>query len=275
MVVRARDVMTSRVVSVQPDTAIDRARYLLTENRFSALPVVDGRYRVVGIVTTLDLLRAARSSPETVAEIMTRNPLTMASDAPVSIIAHRLRHYGELRAMPIVESGQLAGIVTRADLLETGRTGGLFGRFRRRETPPPLRRGDGETRTGPTVAEVMTPGDQVYDVIESTGVAVAAQLLRDHRFTALPVTDAAGCVVGIVSEADLIPDRLSGRRTPPARTVGGAMTAGPQCARLSDSVGDVARSMIAHGYRLLPVVNDDGILVGVVSRGDLLRAMES
>ena len=114
MVVRARDVMTTRVVSVAPGTALDHVRYVLTENRFSALPVVDDRYRLVGIVTTFDLLRADTDSDErpasTVADVMTRNPLTMAPDAPITIIAHRMREYGELRAMPIVERGVLAWV---------------------------------------------------------------------------------------------------------------------------------------------------------------------
>jgi CBS domain-containing protein len=280
MVLRARDVMTTRVVSVRPETSIDRARYLLGENRFSALPVVDDRQRLIGILTTFDLLRADQepgSRPAaTVGEIMTRNPMYLAPDATVPVIAHRLRQYGELRAMPIVDGGRLTGIVTRADLLTPEPSGGAVGRFlrrtRRREPRPPAPWGDDAFRTGPTVADVMTPLDVIYDATESTSVADAAAILRAHRFTALPVVDEASRVIGIVSEADLIPDRLSGRRTPPPRTVGQAMTPDPVCVPDDTPVAKAARTMVAHGLRLLPVIGADDRLVGVVSRGDVLRA---
>lgn len=281
MVLRARDVMTGRVVSVQPETPTGRARYLLTENRFSALPVVDGRYRLVGIVTTFDLLRADASSATrratTVADVMTRDPMTMSPDATVPIIAHRLRNYGELRVMPIVESGRLAGVVTRGDLLAPEPAGGVVGRWGRRfgrsTVRPPTMWGDVEVRSGPSAADVMTPSDQVYDLTEEMPVTNAAALLREHRFTAMPVTDEDGHVVGILSEADLVPDRLSGRRTPPPRTVGEAMTRDVVHVREANSVGELAQSMVARGLRLVPVVDAHARLVGVVSRGDLLRAM--
>ncbi len=229
MVLRARDVMSRRVVTVTPETPIDRARTVLTENRFSALPVVDDRHRLVGLVTTFDLLRAA-TSPESrrgrIGAVMTRIPMVMVPDADVRIIAHRLRHYGELRAMPIVERGVLVGIVTRGDLLRPALAGGPVGRSLHRLRHPARPRhtwwGDG-TRRGRTAADVMTPVRDVVSVDETTPTAVAATLLPSNRFTALPVLDGDDHAVGVLSEADLVPDRLSGRRTPTPRTVAGAM----------------------------------------------------
>jgi CBS domain-containing protein len=280
MVVRARDVMTTRVVSVAPGTALDHVRYVLTENRFSALPVVDDRYRLVGIVTTFDLLRADTDSDErpasTVADVMTRNPLTMAPDAPITIIAHRMREYGELRAMPIVERGVLAGVVTRADLLGTGPFGGAAGRLfrRRRRQRPRFTPGDGSSkvRSGSTAADVMTPREKVQEAWEELDIDEAIGVLQENRFTALPVVDRSDRLVGILSEADLVPDTLSGRRTPPPQRVGQAMTRDVVRARGTDPVSELARIMVGQRLRLLPVVDQDDGLLGVVSRGDLLRA---
>lgn len=281
MVVRARDVMTTRVVSVAPGTALDHVRYVLAENRFSALPVVDDRYRLVGIVTTFDLLRADTESGErpssSVADVMTRNPLTMAPDAPITIIAHRMREYGELRAMPIVERGVLAGVVTRADLLETGPSGRPGGRlFRRTRRPqrPRFMRGDenSHVRSGPTAADIMTKREDVKEAWEELKVAKAIGVLQEHRFTALPVVDDSDRLVGILSEADLVPDTLSGRRTPPPQTVGQAMTRDVVQVLGTDPVSKLADIMVGRRLRLLPVVDHDEKLLGVVSRGDLLRA---
>ncbi|GLZ49099.1 hypothetical protein Acsp06_52840 [Actinomycetospora sp. NBRC 106375] len=277
MVLRARDVMTSRVVSVRPDTTIERARYLLTENRFSALPVVDDRYRLVGIVTTYDLLRADGSSRDAVevGDVMTRDPLSLAPDATVPVIAHRLRHYGELRVMPIVQGGMLAGVVSRGDLLTPEPSFGPIGRLlsRTKERPRTAPKfWDGEVRAGATAADIMTPSVDVYDLTEDMPVAEAAALMRAHRFSAMPVLDADRRVRGILSEADLVPDTLSGRRTPPPSTVGAAMTTDVVCVRATCPVHDLAHTMVNNRLRTLPVVDADDRLAGIVSRGDVLRA---
>jgi len=163
MVQRAREIMTRRVVTVSPDSTLELARLRLTANRFSTLPVVDDRHRLVGVVTTADLLAADAApdgaAPSTVGAVMTPDPLRMAPDADVAVLAHRLRHYGGIRAMPIVDDGVLVGIVTRGDLLRPrppGRLGRLLHRSRQttRARPDPW---PDEPRHGTTVADVMTP----------------------------------------------------------------------------------------------------------------------
>ena len=52
----ARDVMTTRVVAVSPDTPINKIAELLLENGISAVPVVDGTGAPIGMVTRADLL---------------------------------------------------------------------------------------------------------------------------------------------------------------------------------------------------------------------------
>ena len=123
--------MTRGVVTVPPGAPLEDARALLTGNRFSALPVVDGGYRLVGIVTTLDVLRAEVDgrADARVGEVMTREPMTATPDTALTILAHRLRHYGEKRVMPIVERGILVGVVTRGDLLRPSDERSFLGRL--------------------------------------------------------------------------------------------------------------------------------------------------
>src|SRR5690349_4664609 len=119
MVIRARDVMTERVVSVVPETPIEFAESLMLEHRFSALPVVNEFNGLVGVVSVVDMLRARRdaSAPRTVGAVMSRDPIWMTPDANIGILAHRLRMHGELRVMPIADRGFLVGVVTRSDIL--------------------------------------------------------------------------------------------------------------------------------------------------------------
>ncbi|MCD2187952.1 CBS domain-containing protein [Actinomycetospora soli] len=270
---RASAVMTRGVVTVAPGTPLEDARALLTNNRFSALPVTDGGGRLVGIVTTLDLLRAevdGRAGARVV-EFMTRNPMTVTPDTLVGIVAHRMRRYGEVRAMPVVERGLLVGIVTRGDLLRTPERRSLLDRLLGTpdvdlDVPPPDR-----PRVGTTAGEVMTPIDRCWVADGSTPVGEAAAWLSAQRLSTLPVLDADDRLLGVVSEADLLPDRLSGRGPAP-RTCGEAMTTSPTAVRHDVPLTKVAKAMVRRRYRSLPVLGDDDRVVGMVSRGDLLRA---
>ncbi|SDS08091.1 CBS domain-containing protein [Nocardioides scoriae] len=125
----------------------------------------------------------------------------------------------------------------------------------------------------------MTP-DPV-SVTPTTSARDATAALSRHRISALPVVD-GGTVVGVVSEADLLrdafpPDRRAHLRPPPERsgptgtTVGEVMTSPAVTAHAATDVADVVRTMATGGFKSLPVVDDHGALVGVVSRSDLVR----
>ncbi|MFE0632578.1 CBS domain-containing protein [Streptomyces sp. NPDC058864] len=114
-----------------------------------------------------------------------------------------------------------------------------------------------------------------------------AKLLAEHDITAVPVVDEGGRPVGVVSEADLLrkeagqPDpggllparhpRPGERSRVAATTAEGLMSSPPVVARPQWSVVEAARVMERRGVKRLPVVDEAGRLVGVVSRADLLR----
>ena len=285
----AKEVMTTRVVSVLPDDPASRAVDLLRRYGFSALPVANARYHLVGMISLLDVIRLRESRPwaaddARVEEIMTREPLAMAPSAELTFVAHRMLSYGELRVMPIVKRRELVGVVTRSDLLR----------------PPPPRRGmldwaldwvqgrgdDDERlerlarpkRAGPpapddaSVAEVMT--SEVVTVGRGDPISSAVELLLRHRYTALPVVEPDGRLVGLMSEADALGsgrprgDPLFSQTNHPT-TVGVVMTAAPLTIDATRTVGDARRVVADRGIRLLPVV--DGVtLMGVVTRSDLV-----
>ena len=78
--------MTTRVVSVLPDAPVSRAVDLMRRYGFSALPVTNTRYHLVGMISLLDVIRLRESQPwaaddARVEEVMTPNPLSMAPTA--------------------------------------------------------------------------------------------------------------------------------------------------------------------------------------------------
>ncbi|MHA6779696.1 CBS domain-containing protein [Pseudonocardia saturnea] len=210
-------------------------------------------------------------------EIMNPDVLSMPPTASAAVVAKRMRSHGELRVMPIVERGELLGIVTRSDLLRPVKSQSRFGSLVRRIT------GGGDpddevllqlSRPGrerpaavaaASVREVMTT--DLVTVGPGDPIDVAVSLLLQRRFTSLPVIDPQWTLVGIVSEADLLGDRYSGRSG--SRTVGAVMTRTPVVLAVSATVGEAVSLVADRGLRMVPVV-DSGRLVGVVSRGDLI-----
>lgn len=108
-----------------------------------------------------------------------------------------------------------------------------------------------------------------------TPARAAAALLIAHGFAAAPVVE-GGRVIGIVTEADLmrghiVPDGWVVEGLPDA-AVGAVMTPAPVSVRPADDLADIVALMLDSGVRSLPVV-DDGALVGIVSRRDVLRCV--
>jgi len=114
-----RDVFTSPVVAVRPETTMREAVTVLTENRFAMVPVVDESGHVVGVLSESNALRAASRDPEfTVASTMTAPAVVAGLDDEVGTVAERMLD-DRLRSMPVVDNDRLIGIVSRQDLLRT------------------------------------------------------------------------------------------------------------------------------------------------------------
>lgn len=266
--------MSRRVVTVRADAPVSAAVDRMRRFGFSALPVVNARHRLVGVLSLLDVLRHRESGgtdADPVDDVMNPDVLAMPPTASPAVVAQRMRAHGELRVMPIVERGVLVGVVTRSDLLRPRRPQGRFGALVRRVTgrddaadeallglARPGRERPAAVAATP-VREIMTP-DPVT-VRPTDPVEVAVELLLARRFTALPVVDEGGRLVGVVSEADL----LTGR----ARGVGAVMTRTPVTLPAGATVGEAVALVADRGLRMVPVVDGD-LLVGVVSRGDLV-----
>jgi CBS domain-containing protein len=139
---KARDVMTAPVIAVSPTTPITETAALLLEHRISAVPVVDGDGRIVGIVSEGDLLRRGETKTERrrprwlellinrdlqaaefvkehgacAMDVMTSNVVSVEPDTDLASIA-RLLEQRRIKRVPVVENGRPVGIVSRANLL--------------------------------------------------------------------------------------------------------------------------------------------------------------
>lgn len=140
---KASDVMVSNVITVGPDVGVQDVARLLLSNRISAVPVVDGNGRILGIVSEGDLINRAdtatahrkswwlnalasnealaleytKTHSRRVSDVMTRDVITAPPEMSVSEIAALLEKH-RIKRVPIVKDGKLIGIVSRANLLQ-------------------------------------------------------------------------------------------------------------------------------------------------------------
>lgn len=126
----------------------------------------------------------------------------------------------------------------------------------------------------------------VVTVTPDMTVKYAANLLSAHGFTALPVLDADGRLIGVVTEADLVRDRFprdaryhpagdtgpDDPPRPPAGTVGGVMTSPAVGMGAGTDVADLVRVLLEDRIRSMPIV-DGAHVVGIVTRRDLVQAL--
>ncbi len=119
--------------------------------------------------------------------------------------------------------------------------------------------------------DIMTKA--VVSVSPTVSVTQAAGTLSHRGFTALPVVDDDGALMGIVTEADLMQNRFSDAPPgAPAPTVGDVMTTPVVAVDHDTDITVVARTLLADHRRCVPVV-DGTNLVGVVTRRDIIRAL--
>lgn len=139
----ASDIMTKTVITGQLDTTVAQAAELMTRHRISAIPVIDKNGGIIGIVSEGDLMRRVEGANDQtrswwlslfsdnpssargfvhergqhLKDIMTTQVTTVAADTPVGQIAQLLEKK-HIKRVPVVEDGQVVGIVSRANLLQ-------------------------------------------------------------------------------------------------------------------------------------------------------------
>jgi len=139
---QAKDLMSTNLIVVQPETPVLAVAELLAARGISAVPVVDGAGAMRGIVTEGDLIRRladqkpgpwgwflqafSKSAPlleqfrkahgATARDVMTAELVSVGETAGADEIARLMEQHG-IRRVPVLKDGKLVGLVSRADLL--------------------------------------------------------------------------------------------------------------------------------------------------------------
>jgi CBS domain-containing protein len=306
--VPVESIMTKDVAAVRRDTPIRDVVELMRKRSLRAVPVIDDGI-VVGIITNSDLVKRAQLGvrltllpglpageqerrmeelPRRVAEeVMTAPPVVVAVNAPLSEAAETMVQR-KLKRLPVVdERGALVGIVSRLDLLRT------VAEFGEREQRAPVFAGlNGDA----PLSSVMR--EDVPTVYKDAPLNEVVQAVVSTRLNRALVVDADRKVLGIVAARAVLervtpalhpnvlrslmhrlpflrptPDEQEVERHATARKAGDLMTTDIIQAKPDDRLRTVIATMVEGGHKLVAVVDDDGRLLGVVDRADVLRGI--
>ena len=301
-----QDVMRREVVLVAPDTPAAEVVTLLLQKGYRSLPVVDEDGRLQGIITDGDLLRRAglsarldlqvelpvadwqqqlaelRAQRSTAVSLMTSPVITIPATASLRQAAQQMAAHDSKR-LPVVDgNGRLAGWISRIDIL---RTLEYHQPATVAESEPPA--------TGTTIAELMYR-DVPTVSLQATLEQIVQALEQNRRRRAIVVDDEQR-ILGIISDGDLLrrsqQEAHSGILDRLRRLVTGQPAVGPAALlAATETAADLMttpvitipvdaspatalRLMVQNGVKWLPVVNENGRLMGLLGRASLLRGL--
>jgi CBS domain-containing protein len=145
--IKVKDIMTTNVITVTPQTEIVQATKLLLENHINGVPVTDEKGKLVGILCQSDLIAQQKKLPVpsfftlldglvpltsmkylesqvqkiaaiTVAQAMTSKPVAVQPDSSIEEVA-ALMVDNNFHTIPVVHKGELVGIIGKEDILRT------------------------------------------------------------------------------------------------------------------------------------------------------------
>ena len=273
-----KDFMTPDVVSVEIPGNRDDVLKILKRTGISGVPVLK-EGKLVGIITRKDMLRKAEETQ--LGLLMTRNPATIAPDAPIADAAELIIKK-KIRRLPVVEEKDLVGILSVADLVSA------IAQLKQKQE----------------IKDHFT--STTFALWEETPLTLVGRVMEISGVDAIPILDSEGVLSGIISERDLIKnssiedsvetsDFSNGtdddewtwesirdlhtlsfgvsRVKLPARPVKTAMVTNVVSVPLNSEVGECALKMKRARVDQLPVVNSDKQLVGMLYDREIIRVL--
>ncbi len=239
-------------------TVADACRAMCEHQTGSVLVSGEGN-RLAGIFTGRDAVRLmvdqSGMADTPLAEAMTPDPVVVApSDRAIDAL--RIMTEQGFRHLPVVDRNVVVGIVSLNDFKGME----LEEFFRQRSgaaTLSPPERGVGDIVRDKATLQV-TSADPIHQ---------ACSLMRQHGVGAVVILDDAGQLAGIFTGRDAVRALAAGKASP-THPVADAMTAAPVTAVARAQAIEALRRMSEGGFRHLPVVDENGNVLGVISRRD-------
>ncbi|MEB3787935.1 MAG: CBS domain-containing protein [Desulfurococcales archaeon] len=281
MAPRVSKYMTTPVMAVRPTDTLAYARNLMLKKGISRLVVVEDDMKLAGVVTASDIAEALvfRYPKRTidsirVEEAMTRDVISIEATRSVKTAA-QLMLRNRIGGLPVLDAGGLAGIITRTDIVRS-----YADRYRSKHRVGDVMREATVANRGHSVFYIARllysdPSGKVI-IVDSDNRPIGVVAKRDLLFTTItPEMAVAGgkdrhykVKRRAVYSDKIVADRMY--LVPLAENI---MTPDPIVVRPGDDLAHAASIMVSEGIGVLPVVDDDGSLLGVVTKQEILRVV--
>ena len=121
MLLKAKDIMTKKVLSVKQDTSVADAIRLMAKNNISGIPVIEDDMTLVGILSEQDVLRLFHTYEDekdrAVNDFMTQPAIHFEEKERLLDICYCLRD-NSIRRVPVTSNGKVVGVISRSDILK-------------------------------------------------------------------------------------------------------------------------------------------------------------
>ncbi len=284
-----RDVMTAAPIAVGVDAGLREVISVLVRSEFDGVPVTDHQGRLTGMVMQDELVKKVgvhfrprllaalwqgiELGPVSDAELfgtggsglkagdmMIGGAVTIGPDDPLGAAVKRMAKE-DLKRLPVVdENRRLVGMLARIDVLRVAAAGSSrrhvlrqYGAMVAGTTPI----GQANLLEVPTVS-LDTPARDLLDLIDGEGRRIV-------------VVDADRRPLGVISDRDLLPLLDPGREDRMSRLTSASLMKTVPTITQKTGVEEALEWMVEHRRKRLPVVDDEGKYMGMLSREELLR----
>jgi len=245
-----QDVMIRDVVTISPEATVVEAATRMTKKNVSCILVAGHDGKIQGILSERDILKKVVSKSHLnaprVAEVMT-TPVISAAPSLSILEASRMMETKNIKRLPVLQDGQLLGIVTLTNLTQALASYGMWR----------------------SVGEIMK--QNVVCIYRGARVADAAAIMSDHNISCLIVME-GNDAVGIITERDLFKKIVSLGKDPTETPVEEIMTGVVISVPPTCSIYNATRIIEEKRIRHLAIM-DGKKLLGLVTQTDIFRAV--
>lgn len=256
----AKDIMNTNVITLPQNETIAKAVAKMDQYDIKEIPVTNDNGEFVGIISYYDILDSPKIDADAKISTMIVKPPTASPQTPISEIARLIINSG-IEAVPILENKKVVGIISDYDILNQSLNDKRLKSLKISElmrTPPKFLHGD-------------------------EPISTARRIMRFYNIDRLPVVTEDGRPLGMILSMDILrtfyrhpTERIGskdvvGRKINPLDIpVKGIMRTDIPEVYLNESASSVAQKMLERHLRGLQVLDEQGRVVGIVHRLDIL-----
>lgn len=263
---RVKSIMSGDVVSIDKDQNVCDALRVMKKNKVSRLAVIntntDHVKELVGMITEKDIANKLGSSKYGnlapshfhVSTVMSNDLITVDMETNIGEAANLMLE-NNIGGMPVMDDGEMVGIVTKSDLIDTCQ---------------------GKAYENQFVPDSMST--ELITVIPSDRIVHARRLLFDSKVGRLMVMENEE-LAGILTAKDIAKSMISFRKVVPDKhkaarirnlLVEDVMTQRVQSISTEANISEVAKMMLDQGCSGFPVVDEEKNIVGLITKTDLI-----